>query len=741
MADKVICIFDGQLVKFHPNGKPTYKAERSYRTDDENIYRRPNGDMQPSSNKLTFNTVVERADKIYFVPEGEKINSIGQSRQSETNPYSGYYSIKNDSGRLINTAGRTPYGWTRYSGTSGYENNLKEVEAQYKKYLARVQKIRKEIEKDKKKAADEGREYDPTKYPDSYNYDSLKNAMEYVNDYKDKLRRRTTYQSYVNSELDLKSLTNQYRELKRKANNLKYDFEKQEDVVNSVKNSDPVFDELKRKYDRIFDELNEYKANYEKRVREYEEKLDSLGLDMELSNDSYDSRIAEAKDLLDKITNEYNECQSELDRLLKRNTNESIDESMELDEGVRQDFEAHVGKELFDKFMGVRQRLQPPQNDMSYWIKQPVEELETFMSALESGEIKSKSQQKRDQRVEGADLIFNQNGWKVYHITTYEAAKQLGSGTTWCITGRYHGAESQGKHYFNQYIRDYKLNGYYFIFDTLSRDEKTGDYLKYCAGIEKSGGRLAFLYNGMQDTEISRNGGIPITDPERVCDLIPDYPNIKIPFDIAISVENGVLINFKSHNNSDGEKKLLAEVREIPNNAFSSESFYQTDRRWPDRIIDLSILPNLQVIGVKAFANSICYDGSLQGSSTNTRPNEVIISDSVTKLSSGSFFGLKYVTKLTIGEGCKNIPALCFGYLGSSTVEGAVVKLPKSLESYSDGVKQDKTGNERPTFSFRGARIQYFEIDSDTAPEAAVNLANKMGVDLYSTLNGKVLNA
>ena len=78
--------------------------------------------------------------------------------------------------------------------------------------------------------------------------------------------------------------------------------------------------------------------------------------------------------------------------------------------------------------------------------------------------MQSKADKRRSDKERGAELIYQDDLWKVYRITTYSAAKIYGSGTKWCITGRYEGHEGRGEEYFYQYIEDYDLdNGYYFI--------------------------------------------------------------------------------------------------------------------------------------------------------------------------------------------------------------------------------------------------------------------------------------
>jgi hypothetical protein len=65
---------------------------------------------------------------------------------------------------------------------------------------------------------------------------------------------------------------------------------------------------------------------------------------------------------------------------------------------------------------------------------------------------KSKSQEKKEKKASGAKLVAEDKYWKVYHITTKEAAMLYGSGTKWCIT-------EPEQDYFEDYS---KSNDFYF---------------------------------------------------------------------------------------------------------------------------------------------------------------------------------------------------------------------------------------------------------------------------------------
>lgn len=82
---------------------------------------------------------------------------------------------------------------------------------------------------------------------------------------------------------------------------------------------------------------------------------------------------------------------------------------------------------------------------------------------------------KRQDKVEGAEKLYEDSDWEVYRITTYPAAQLYGSGTKWCITGRYPGHEGKGQEYFDEYIEDNDLDGGYYFY--LNKEDPSE---KYC---------------------------------------------------------------------------------------------------------------------------------------------------------------------------------------------------------------------------------------------------------------------
>lgn len=126
----------------------------------------------------------------------------------------------------------------------------------------------------------------------------------------------------------------------------------------------------------------------------------------------------------------------------------------------------YVGEDTAKLFFSLKDRLKSPENDIYYWLKREPTELEDRLSELQS----TKTRREKDEEAsEGAELIYNKDGWKVYHITTYEASAKYGKNTKWCIAGsKYWSNGEHGEEYFNQYTS----NGIEFYFYIKNGTEK-----------------------------------------------------------------------------------------------------------------------------------------------------------------------------------------------------------------------------------------------------------------------------
>lgn len=138
----------------------------------------------------------------------------------------------------------------------------------------------------------------------------------------------------------------------------------------------------------------------------------------------------------------------------------------------RSDFKKWANSdELVDRYLQMRNRLKAPENDMGYWVnpkngKSP-QDLVDFLDNYKS------NSQKRTEAKAGATNIYEDDNWMCFKIDTYDAAKFYGSGSKWCITGRYPGHESKGEYYFNSYLQN-NYSGYYVVINKHPEDKENG---------------------------------------------------------------------------------------------------------------------------------------------------------------------------------------------------------------------------------------------------------------------------
>lgn len=104
-------------------------------------------------------------------------------------------------------------------------------------------------------------------------------------------------------------------------------------------------------------------------------------------------------------------------------------------------------------FLKLRHNLKAPENDIYYWIKKKTpEEFEDFVfQAEEARQLKAAEM--------GAKLVAENDYWKVYNITTYEASEKYGRDTKWCVTGN----NGRGINYWHEYVEVKGAKLYYFI--------------------------------------------------------------------------------------------------------------------------------------------------------------------------------------------------------------------------------------------------------------------------------------
>ena len=137
-------------------------------------------------------------------------------------------------------------------------------------------------------------------------------------------------------------------------------------------------------------------------------------------------------------------------------------------------------KQYLDEFKSLRDKRDLGEHkDIDQWGKKPWDDFKEFIDKTK-GE-KSKSEEKKLQKLEGAELVFENDNWLVYKILTHAAAMLYGSGTKWCIT------QPDGKHW-----RNYTRKGSCFYFLISKTKEKDDQFYKLAAQVKSSNGEITY---------------------------------------------------------------------------------------------------------------------------------------------------------------------------------------------------------------------------------------------------------
>ena len=129
-----------------------------------------------------------------------------------------------------------------------------------------------------------------------------------------------------------------------------------------------------------------------------------------------------------------------------------------LDQGI----EKGLIKTVLDSFKDLKNKhriKKTEEKNIDWWGKKDFKELKDFVTGLQ--ETKSKTEETKIKKAEGAELRAENDLWYVYKIISHESACFYGSKTKWCIT------EKDGKN-FSTYSES---NNFYF-FISKTRDSK-----------------------------------------------------------------------------------------------------------------------------------------------------------------------------------------------------------------------------------------------------------------------------
>lgn len=298
-ADTIQVIFDGQLITFNKEGKQVYIAQRRYRSPEE-LYKKSNGDLVEYSSKLTFNTIMSRADKIYKVSLEEPDEDLRAKRAD--NPESRYYSGKRTKKDLIGN----PYDYN-YSARS-----IDDLTLELQSAKNRISDYVREIEADENRLKSDDNQY----YRDSIlsNIELYKkrkrNAERTVSRLQAAIKDKKASIRNEYSNLDARKTFEKYKELKSDVNNLSV----------SVKSAENRFNNIKEKGTPEFARTKERIKEIQEQIAKLKKELVAQEINLSAEEDLAGPELKAAEDALKELTDNYEKAKSDLDTLLKRKT-------------------------------------------------------------------------------------------------------------------------------------------------------------------------------------------------------------------------------------------------------------------------------------------------------------------------------------------------------------------------------------------------------------------------------------
>ena len=211
------------------------------------------------------------------------------------------------------------------------------------------------------------------------------------------------------------------------------------------------------------------------------------------------------------------------------------------------DLKQHLGDDLFDDYMRIRNKISDSDwKNFEILKKKDPDDVRDYVDNFQS-----KSDKRKQDKSSGSEKIYEDGDWLVLKITSYPAAQKYGSGTKWCITGRYPGHEEKGEFYFNDYIQKHNLDdGYYFFID------KQEPSRKYCFLLRKNGIGES-LWNA-EDSEISDVD--PFDAPGDLKELAEDFLPSPLGNALYEYIEDNAGTNY------DQWESLFNELQKTPEN-------------------------------------------------------------------------------------------------------------------------------------------------------------------------------
>lgn len=173
-----------------------------------------------------------------------------------------------------------------------------------------------------------------------------------------------------------------------------------------------------------------------------------------------------SQDLVIYSNDEYVSDYCETNNIEYSPLNEGLHEELLESKQDKENFKKWITQKVEDKYAGMpsgnkeafinnwvngfeedKSALKPPLNDYYYWIKK--DDFDAFTAQMFHLGIDKENKQKAK---DGAQLIYNKDGWQVYKITNYQASAKYGKGTRWCISGSKRWSNNEnGEKYWNEY--------------------------------------------------------------------------------------------------------------------------------------------------------------------------------------------------------------------------------------------------------------------------------------------------
>ena len=380
-------------------------------------------------------------------------------------------------------------------------------------------------------------------------------------------------------------------------------------------------------------------------------------------------------------------------------------------------------EDIFNLYYKLKSRLKSPYNDIYYVMKNMTQkEFSQYLNDLAQTKTSS---QKRNEILDGAELVSENSEFKCYHITTHEASVLLGRNARWCIS-----MKDDDRHWYY-----YTSRGIKFYFFIGNNDEKYALAL-YPRILHYAGLNTNFELFNQQDKEITasfKNYNFP------------KIPNVDLIFESkynkdGLYIENNVLI------------KALPTVTNVvvPEGVTEIFRFAFSDC---EKLKSVKLPNSLNIIGEGAFDSCKSL-------------TSIEIPDSVTEIGSSAFVycsSLKTVRlpknlkeiEATTFQSCKSLTTLvipnsvttigCNAFYGCSNLTSVVIPSSvttigsfafygcNNLTIYCEASEQPKGWNSKWNSSNCPVVWNYKNKDKEIKESQIINLSNREEVKNINT--------